>query len=47
MNLLFGLLTPDLDKSGFACGEPALDAYLKKQAGQDMKRGFATVVARS
>lgn len=45
MNLLFGLLTPDLDKSGFACGEPALDAYLKKQAGQDMKRGFATVVA--
>jgi ribosomal protein S18 acetylase RimI-like enzyme len=45
MNLLFGLLTPDMDKSGFACGEPALDAYLQKQAGQDVKRGFATVVA--
>jgi GNAT superfamily N-acetyltransferase len=45
MNLLFGLLTPDMDKSGFTCGEPALDAYLKNQAGQDRKRGFATVVA--
>lgn len=44
MSLLFGLLTPDMDRSGFACGEPALDAYLQKQAGQDMKRGFATVV---
>lgn len=45
MSLLFGLLTPDLDRSGFACSEPALDIYLQKQAGQDMKRGFATVVA--
>ena len=45
MSLLFGLLTPDMDKNGFACSEPALDAYLQKQAGQDMKRGFATVVA--
>ena len=45
MSLFFGLLTPDMDRSGFACGEPALDAYLHKQAGQDMKRGFATVVA--
>lgn len=45
MSLFFGLLTPDMDRSGFACGEPALDAYLRKQAGQDMKRGFATVVA--
>ena len=45
MSLLFGLLTPDIDKNGFACGEPALDTYLQKQAGQDMKRGFATVVA--
>lgn len=45
MSLLFGLLTPDMDRSGFACGEPVLDAYLHKQAGQDMKRGFATVVA--
>jgi GNAT superfamily N-acetyltransferase len=45
MSLLFGLLAPDMDISGFACGEPALDAYLQKQAGQDMKRGFATIVA--
>lgn len=34
-----------MDRSGFACGEPALDVYLQQQAGQDMKRGFATVVA--
>lgn len=45
MNLFFGPLTADMDRSGFSCGEPALDAYLRKQAGQDMKRGFATVVA--
>ena len=45
MSLLFGLLTPDMNKTEFACGEPNLDAYLQKQAGQDMKRGFATVVA--
>ena len=44
MSLLFGLLRPGLDKGAFACGQPALDAYLRKQAGQDMKRGFATVV---
>ena len=45
MSLLFSFLTPDMDNSGFACGESALDVYLQKQAGQDMKRGFATVVA--
>ena len=45
MKLLFDLLTPDMDRSGFTCGEPALDAYLHKQAGQDMRRGFATVIA--
>ncbi len=44
MKLLFDLLTPDMDRSGFTCGEPALDAYLHKQAGQDMRRGFATVI---
>ena len=44
MSLLFGLLTPEMDRNGFSCGEPALDTYLQKQAGQDMKRGFATVV---
>ena len=45
MKLVFSLLTPDMDRSGFACGEAALDAYLQKQAGQDMRRGFATVIA--
>lgn len=45
MKLLFDLLTPDMEKGGFTCGEPALDAYLHKQASQDMRRGFATVIA--
>ena len=45
MSLLFGLLTPDMDGNGFACGDPVLDAYLHRQAGQDMRRGYATVVA--
>ena len=45
MKLVFSLLTPDMDRNGFACGEAALDAYLQKQAGQDMRRGFATVIA--
>ena len=44
MNLLFGLLTPALDRGEFSCGAPALDTYMQKQAGQDMRRGFATVV---
>lgn len=44
MKLLFGLLSPDMDRSGFACGETALDSCLQKLAGQDMKRGFATVI---
>lgn len=29
------------DRSAFACGTPALDAYLRTQAGQDMKRRVA------
>ncbi len=44
MTLLFGLLTPEMEKTGFSCDEPALDNYLQKQASQDMKRGFATVI---
>lgn len=44
MKLLFGLLSSGMDKSGFACGEAALDTYLQRQASQDMKRGFATVI---
>lgn len=45
MKLLFDLLAPGMDRSDFSCGEPALDAYLHKQAGQDMRRGYATVIA--
>lgn len=31
------------DRDAFACGEPALDLYLKRQASQDVKRRVATV----
>ena len=51
MNLHFSLLseeTGQADRQKFSCGIPELDAYLHRQAGQDMARGFATVVlARS
>lgn len=29
------------DRAAFSCGEPSLDAYLKTQAGQDMRRDLA------
>jgi len=29
------------DKSGFSCGVPALDQYLRTQAGQDIRRHIA------
>lgn len=32
------------DRASFACGETALDQYLKTQAGQDLRRGFASVI---
>lgn len=44
MKLLFGRLTPEQDRDGFSCGVAALDTYLRRQAGQDMRRGFATVI---
>ena len=44
MSLVFDILSSDLDRSDFSCGENALDVYFQHQAGQDMKRGFATVV---
>ena len=48
MKLLFGVLSPEMDKNGFTCGVSALDTYLQKLASQDMKRGFATaIVARA
>lgn len=31
------------DRGSFSCGEPALDAYLQRQASQDMKRRVAQV----
>ena len=47
MNLRFSLLSGETDKTArrnFSCGAPALDTYLHRQAGQDVARGFATVV---
>ena len=47
MKLRFSLLSEDTgktDRQNFSCGTPELDAYLHRQAGQDMARGFATVV---
>jgi ribosomal protein S18 acetylase RimI-like enzyme len=35
------------DRSVFSCGDAGLDDYLKKQARQDMRRGYATVIAAS
>ena len=31
------------DRTNFSCGEPALDAYLQRQASQDMRRRIAQV----
>jgi ribosomal protein S18 acetylase RimI-like enzyme len=31
------------DRSSFSCGEPALDAYLQRQASQDVRRRVAKV----
>ncbi len=45
MSLIFSPLRKGMKKSAFACGEAALDAYLRHQARQDMERGFATVIA--
>jgi len=44
VKLIFRLLTADMERASFSCGELALDRYLKQQAGPDMRRGFATVV---
>jgi len=47
MKLRFLLLPEDAgkgDRQNFSCGAPELDVYLHRQAGQDMARGFATVV---
>jgi ribosomal protein S18 acetylase RimI-like enzyme len=44
MTLRFALLDGMHERKNFCCGEPALDAYMRQQAAQDMKRGFATVI---
>lgn len=41
--LVIELLQPKRhDRAGFACGEPALDAYLQKQATQHHRDGIST-----
>lgn len=35
------LLDPKYGRTKFACGEEALDNYLRKQAGQDVRRRVA------
>lgn len=35
--------TTGLKTESFSCGKPELDIYLKKQAGQDKRRGYASV----
>jgi GNAT superfamily N-acetyltransferase len=36
-------LGPHHDRASFSCGEPALDAYLQRQASQDVRRRVAKV----
>ena len=36
-------LGPAHDREGFCCGIPALDAYIQRQARQDMERSLAAV----
>ena len=33
----------DHDRAAFSCGEPSLDAYIRRQAGQDVRRGVSRV----
>lgn len=41
--LVVGQLKPKRhDRDGFACGEPALDAYLRQQAAQHHRDGIST-----
>lgn len=39
----FVTLTPEHDRSAFACGESALDDYLRHQASQDLRRRIARI----
>ncbi len=42
-NLVIEPLGPHHDRTAFSCGEPALDAYLQRQASQDIRRRIAQV----
>lgn len=35
------LLGPHHDRTAFSCGEPSLDIYIERRAGQDMRRDLA------
>lgn len=43
MPLTFEPLNKKQDRSAFRCGEPALDAWFQKRAGQDERRNLARV----
>lgn len=40
---IVGPLEAHHDRASFSCGVPALDSYLARQAGQDLRRNVATV----
>lgn len=42
-SLVVAPLGPHHDRTAFSCGEPALDAYLQRQASQDIRRRVAQV----
>jgi ribosomal protein S18 acetylase RimI-like enzyme len=42
-SLVIEPLGPRHDRATFSCGEPALDAYLQRQASQDIRRRVAQV----
>lgn len=41
--LIIEPLAPHHDRASFACGEPALDAYIRRRASQDARRRVARV----
>jgi len=43
-SLILESLNTGHDRTSFTCGEAALDQYLKTQASQDLRRGFANVI---
>jgi len=45
MTYEFRLLGKDLNRAAFSCGEPSLDAYLRTQATQDMRKRMAVCYA--